>query len=81
MSSCNWRWSGDSHSEWMEVRDPDDFLLGQLDLAPGAFCQAISKIRARLNSPPYTVEEYLATLTRCGLVGTAAELQQFKKLL
>jgi hypothetical protein len=64
-----------------EVRDPDDFRLGQVDLAPGVFCQAISKIRPPLKSPPYTVEEYLATFSRCGLVGTAAELQQFRTLL
>jgi hypothetical protein len=40
----------------IEVRDPDDFLLGQLELAPGVFCHTISRIRARLKSPPYTVE-------------------------
>jgi len=83
------RWSADIHSEWIEAlkphgteaQDPDTFLLSQLDLAPGVFCQAIGKIRARLNSPPYTVEQYLATLSRCGLVRTAAELQQFTTLL
>jgi hypothetical protein len=66
---------------WLDVRDPDDFLLDQLELAPGLFCQAISKIRSRLSNPPYTVEEYLATRTRCGLVRTAAELHQFTTLL
>ena len=65
----------------IETRDPDDFLLGQLNLAPGVVCQCISKIRKRLTNPPYTVEQYLATLTRCGLVGTAAELQQFTTVL
>jgi hypothetical protein len=64
-----------------EVRDPGDFLLGQLELAPGFFCHPISKIRARLKSPPYTVEEHLASLSRCGLAGTAGELQQFRTVL
>lgn len=65
----------------LELPDPDDFLLGQRNLSPGVVCQCISKIRKRLTNPPYTVEQYLATLTRCGLVGTAAELQQFTTVL
>jgi hypothetical protein len=36
----------------IETQDPDDFLRYQLDLAPGIFCQAIRKIRARLTNLP-----------------------------
>jgi DNA-binding IclR family transcriptional regulator len=46
-----------------------------------SFCGAIRKVRARLKSPPHTVEEYLDTLTRQGLVATAAELATFASVL
>jgi predicted nucleic acid-binding protein len=65
----------------IETQDPDEFLRNQLDLAPGKFCQALRTIRARLKSPPYTVDEYLSTLRAQGLVGTVAELQQFSDLI
>jgi hypothetical protein len=48
-----------------------------MSLAPGLFCSAVRKVRARLKNPSYSVEEYLDTLTRQGLVATVAELEQF----
>lgn len=54
---------------------PDDFLVNHLNLALGKFCVAVRKVRARLKNPPYSVEDYLATLTRQGLVVTVAELE------
>lgn len=65
----------------VEVQHPDEFLRNQLSLAPGPFCSAIRRVRARLKSPAYDVGEYLAQLTRQGLVGTVAELEQFEELL
>jgi hypothetical protein len=65
----------------IEGQHPDDFLCNHLNLAPGVFCEAVRKVRARLVDPPYPVEAYLATLTRQGLVATAAELQAFAALL
>lgn len=65
----------------LEARHPDEFLCHQLDLAPGVFLSAVRKVRARLVNPPYGVEEYLATLTRQGLVATVGELQAFAGLL
>jgi predicted nucleic acid-binding protein len=59
----------------IEAQHPDDFLCNHLNLAPGVFCDAVRKVRARL------VEAYLATLTQQGLVATAAELQAFAALL
>jgi hypothetical protein len=56
-------------------------LANHLHLAPGKFCVAVGKVRARLKNPPYSVEDYLAILTRQGLVVTASELQQFAELL
>lgn len=61
----------------IEVQHPDDFLCNQMSLAPGLFCSAVRKVRARLTNPPYSVMEYLDTLTRHGLVATVAELEQF----
>ena len=65
----------------IETQHPDDFLVNHLHLAPGKFCVAVRKVRARLKNPPYSVEDYLATLTRQGLVVTVAELEQFAELL
>ncbi|MBB6253490.1 PIN domain-containing protein [Nitrospirillum iridis] len=65
----------------IEALHPDDFLLNQMSLDPAAFCTAVAKVRARLKNPPYSVEDYLATLTRQGLVATAGELRQYAALL
>ena len=65
----------------IETQHPDDFLADHLHLAPGKFCVAVRKVRARLKNPPYSVEDYLAILTRQGLVVTVSELEQFAELL
>lgn len=65
----------------IEAQHPDEFLCNHMSLAPGMFCSAVAKVRARLKNPPYTVEEYLAILTQQGLVATASELQQFADLI
>lgn len=64
-----------------EAQHPDDFLCNHLSPAPGVFCGAVRKVRARLRRPVFSVEEYLATLSRQGLVATAGELQAFANLL
>ena len=65
----------------IEVQHPDEFLCNHLNLAQGLFCSCVQKVRKRLKAQPYTVDEYLDTLTRCGLVATAAELRPFAELL
>jgi predicted nucleic acid-binding protein len=65
----------------IEAQHPDEFLANLLSLSTGVFCGAVRKVRARLINPPYSVEAYLGTLTRQGLVATAAELEQFAGLL
>jgi hypothetical protein len=65
----------------IEAQHPDDFLCNHLSLAPGVFCGAIRKIRARLKNPPMNTQDYLGVLTRQGLVATVAELEQFSELL
>ncbi len=63
------------------AQHPDEFLCDLLNLAQGLFCRCVQKIRARLKDPPCTTAEYLETLTRNGLVATAAELRPFAELL
>jgi predicted nucleic acid-binding protein len=65
----------------IEAQHPDDFLVHHLHNAPGRFCIAVRKVRARLKNPPYSVAEYLAVLTRQGLVLTVSELERFAELL
>ena len=65
----------------IETLHPDGFLSNHLALAPGLFCSAIRKVRARLKNPPFSAEEYTAILTQQGLVATAAELEQFRELI
>lgn len=65
----------------IETQLPDDFFCDQLALVPGLVCSALRKVRSRQTSPPKTVEEYLAVLTRQGLVATLAELEPFAELL
>lgn len=65
----------------IEAQHPDEFLCNHMHLATGLFCSAVAKVRARLNNPPYTVEEYLSILTQQGLVATASELGTFSELL
>jgi len=63
------------------VQHPDAFLGSQMALAPGLFCSAVHKVRSRLKSPPMSVEDYLGTLTRQGLVATVAELEPYAAIL
>jgi hypothetical protein len=65
----------------IDAQHPDEFLCNHLNLAQGLFCGCVQKVRRRLTKPPYTVDEYLDTLTRNGLVATAAELRRFAELL
>lgn len=65
----------------IEAQHPDQFLSNHLHLATGLFCSAVRKVRARLKNPPFSAEEYLDTLTRQGLVATAAELESFADVI
>ncbi len=65
----------------IQAQHPDDFLMGLLVFFPKEFCAAIREVRVRLQNPPYTLEEYLATLKQLGLVKTAAQLDRFSSSL
>lgn len=54
---------------------PDVFLAEKLGSDPERFTFAIRRIRARLRSPPMSVLQYLAVLTRQGLPQTTAMLR------
>jgi hypothetical protein len=43
--------------------------------------RALRTVRLRLRNPPYTVDQYLETLTRQGLVETVSELKGLVTLL
>jgi hypothetical protein len=65
----------------IEVQHPDAFLSKHLEFAPGVFCGAIRKVRARLKNPPFSIDDYLANLKQVGLVAVASELKQFAELI
>jgi PIN domain len=65
----------------IHARHPDEFLSNHLNLAPGVFCDAVRKVRARLKKTVLSVVEYLDILKQQGLVATATELAQFSNLL
>jgi len=65
----------------IEALHPDDFLDNHLNLAPDRFCDSVRKVRARLKNPPYSVNDYLAVLTRQGLVATASALEKYAEIL
>jgi hypothetical protein len=65
----------------IRAQHPDDFLVGLLDLAPGAVCDAVKRQRESLRNPPKTAEELLATLESRGLTQAVARLRQLIDLL
>lgn len=69
----------DAHQ--IEAIHPDDFMLNQLELRPYEALAAVKKMRARLNRPPQTAAELIATLERSGLPATATHLRQAQALI
>jgi len=65
----------------LDAQHPDDFLIYQFDLAQGAVCTAIKRLRSRLKQPPMDVEAYLACLARQQLPQFVEKLQRFKHLI
>ncbi|HQC98283.1 MAG TPA: PIN domain-containing protein [Aquabacterium sp.] len=69
----------DAHQ--IEAIHPDDFVLNQLELRPYEALAAVKKMRARLNRPPQTAAELIATLERSGLPASATHLRQAQALI
>jgi len=61
----------------MQAQHSDNFLCRQFELAPGAFFEAVRKVRARLKNPSLSVDDYIETLKRQGLFSTASTLSRF----
>lgn len=65
----------------LEAQHPDDFLVNQLHLNLPESLKAIKAMRQRLQNPPHTVAQLLATLQRCGLTQTVSILTEHSELL
>lgn len=65
----------------IEAQHPDEFVCCLIELAPGASCAAVKLHRASLRTPPKSVEDYLATLSRHALPQTVAALRDFADLI
>ena len=65
----------------VDVQHPDEFLCDHLKVAQGLFCGAVQKVRRRLQTPPYSVVQYLDILVGNGLVRTASQPRPFADLL
>lgn len=51
----------------VEVVHPDEFLLDQLDLHPGATIRALEEVVSNYDSPAMTMDDYLLALARAGV--------------
>lgn len=60
---------------------PDDFILDLADLEPAVVTTVAKQQRAALNNPPYSPEEFIATMRRQGLPGVAAFLEDEIELI
>jgi hypothetical protein len=57
-----------------QAQDPDDFVLGLLNLQGAAVLRVVTEQAADLRNPPRTVEDVLLTLEANGLTRSVAEL-------
>jgi len=64
----------------IDILHPDDFVAYQIDMAPGAACLAVKKMRQRLKNPIYTAPEYLSAI-KPRLPNTAAMLMEYQDLI
>ena len=60
----------------LEAQHPDDFVLGLVDIAPGAVASIVVQQTAALKNPPRSPAELLDTLREQGLVRSVAKLRE-----
>ena len=65
----------------LRAEPPDAFVSGLLREHPQEVTAALARQRRRLNNPPQSVEEFLATLSRQGLTQTVEGLRPYADLL
>jgi predicted nucleic acid-binding protein len=58
----------------LDARTADEFLLNTVELYPVDALAALKRMRLRYTNPPYTPDEMLRAMLRCGLVTTVASL-------
>jgi predicted nucleic acid-binding protein len=62
----------------IEVKHPDDFVIDQIHLDPGAVIGTVQQQANALKNPPLTIDDVLNSLERIGLVQTVTELRRIK---
>ena len=65
----------------IEAVHPDEFVYGQIDLAPAIACGAIKRHRESLNNPPKAKDEFLAILQKQQLPQTISALRAYIELI
>jgi hypothetical protein len=65
----------------IEAQHPDLFIMRLFESGPELVCQAAKRQRESLKNPPLTVEAYLASLERQGILNTVATLRQLRDSL
>ena len=63
------------------ARHPDDFVARRIASSPLVVCGAAKQQRESLKNPPMSVDEFLTSLERQGLVQTVASLRLFAEHL
>ena len=83
-------WSSQIHEEWIQallqpygidVMHPDDFICYQIDINAPTCCKALREQRMGLRNPPFTVEQFLATLQKQQLPQTVSKLREYADFL
>lgn len=59
----------------IETQHPDDFVSGLLELSATPICEAVRRQRSMLKNPPRSVEEFLAILSKLGMLKTVGLLE------
>lgn len=60
----------------IEAKHPDEFIIDQIGLAPGALVNVVVEQAQSLKNPPRMVPELLDTLRDCGLIQSVAKLRE-----
>lgn len=65
----------------LAAQHPDEFIVHLLSLNPAKVCEATANHRRSLRHPPKSVDEYLAALSRQGLIQAANRLREWRHVL
>ncbi len=65
----------------LTAQHPDVFIRHLIDMEPDAVAESARMVRARLKKPSVSVDQYLNTLHRQGLVETVTKLRLFQEVL